>query len=446
MSGDEMLLAPSLRNLRQPEGVEESVHSSIPILKLFNETPLAERFKTTRTYTEHLVCTLSEEDQCVQSMPDASPIKWHLGHTTWFFEKFILTPYSPTYKTFNEEFSFLFNSYYESLGPRQPRPKRGLLTRPSLSEVMAYRHYVTEAFLEWTKDSQSGNSQPKDNKEITELIELGINHEQQHQELMITDALHLFSCNPFLPASKLNLAAEPGAKAATPDQRWIHFNQALSVFGHDPDQNSHFSFDNEQPVHQRWLEAFEISDRLVSCGEFLNFIEDGGYQNASLWLSEGWAWVNQNNAGAPAYWVAPNSRLNQSINWCVFGVNGLLEMAPNDPVTHLNFFEADAFAQWAHARLPTEFEWERAFEHKEMRQMLGSVWQWTRSAYEPYPGFKTWSGAIGEYNGKFMVGQQVLRGSSWATPPGHDRKTYRNFFPPTAVWQITGLRLARDCK
>jgi len=408
-------------------------------LKIAHNENLRVAFEALRAQTEHLVARLSDEDQCVQSMPDASPIKWHLGHTTWFFETVVLAPHYGNYQKFSEPFSYLFNSYYESLGPRQPRPQRGLITRPSLSEVMAYRAHVTDAMKSWMKKS-------KTIEDFGDLIVLGIHHEQQHQELMVTDALHLFSCHPFLPDSLLNFSNDTRLATLEATPQWIQFESGLSEFGQALEEQGEFAFDNEQPRHKRWIDAFEISSQLVTQGEYLAFILDGGYQNASLWLSEGWSWVNQMGATAPSYWVPTNSPLNQGEKWQVFGVNGLQELNLNEPVSHLNFFEADAFSQWAGARLPTEFEWEHAFEHPKISQMQGSVWQWTRSAYEPYPGFQAGVGAIREYNGKFMVGQQVLRGSSWATSKGHARKTYRNFFPPAACWQIAGLRLARDYK
>jgi ergothioneine biosynthesis protein EgtB len=249
-----------------------------------------------------------------------------------------------------------------------------------------------------------------------------------------------------LPKSELNGHVNQALQYAESKAQWLTFDASLCEFGQDADRDLGFAFDNEQPRHKRWLEGFEISNQLITCGEFLEFIQAGGYENASLWLSDGWAWVNSSGYKAPIYWLAPQSNLNESQNWKIFGIEGMIDLPLNHPVTHLNFYEADAFAQWRGARLPTEFEWEHAFNNQDMQQMLGHAWQWTRSAYEPYPGFIPWDGAIREYNGKFMMGQQVLRGSSWATPQGHTRHTYRNFFPPTASWQITGLRLARDCK
>ncbi|WP_408596219.1 ergothioneine biosynthesis protein EgtB [Limnohabitans sp.] len=417
--------------------LDNSIESAL--LKIVLNENLCQAFEFLRDQTEQLVSRLSEEDQCVQSMPDASPIKWHLGHTTWFFESVVLLAHCAGYEKFSESFSYLFNSYYESLGPRQPRPQRGLITRPSLSEVMAYRAHVTRAMALWLAQSNLNN-------DVLDLIVLGIHHEQQHQELMVTDALHLFSCHPFLPDSRLLFSFDSAPHALDTRPHWIQFESGLYEFGQALEEKSEFAFDNEQPRHKRWLNAFEMSDQLVTQGEFLTFILDGGYQNPSWWLSEGWSWVSQTQTSAPTYWFSPNSPRNSSQEWQVFGVNGLRELNLNEPVSHLNFFEAEAFSQWSGARLPTEFEWELAFGHPKINQMQGSVWQWTRSSYEPYPGFQANSGAIREYNGKFMVGQQVLRGSSWATPAGHARKTYRNFFPPAAQWQITGLRLARDCK
>jgi ergothioneine biosynthesis protein EgtB len=283
-------------------------------------------------------------------------------------------------------------------------------------------------------------------EKIFYLLELGINHEQQHQELMVTDAIHLFSCNLMLPKSGLNLTQTQSLFSVPSKAQWLRFEAGLYEVGQDKEVENVFSFDNKQPRHKRWVDSFEISNKLITCGEYLEFIQAGGYEDASLWLSEGWAWVNRTGHHAPAYWLPPDNVRNNTEDWKIFGVDGVVDLPVTHPVTHLNFFEVDAFAQWRGARLPTEFEWEHAFANPAIQQMLGQAWQWTRSAYEPYPGFTAWEGAIREYNGKFMVGQQVLRGSSWATPQGHSRRTYRNFFPPSATWQITGVRLARDCK
>ena len=422
----------------------ESLPTSFPTkaITLNSEEKLTQvqRLEQTRALTQSLLVHLSDEDQCVQSMPDASPSKWHLGHTTWFWENVVLAPHCPTYEAFNPQFHYLFNSYYESMGPRQPRTQRGLLTRPALSEVMAYRAHVTQALSHWINQLERPLSENSGY-----LIELGIHHEQQHQELLVTDALHLFSCNPLLPQSGLNLSISQHLQEISTPAQWQKFDAGLCQIGQDAHVDSGFSFDNEQPRHQRWLDAFEISNQLITCREYLEFIQTGGYANPAHWLSEGWAWVNRSGCQAPAYWLAPQSAQNDTPDWKIFGVDGVRDLHLSHAVTHLNFFEADAFAQWRGARLPTEFEWEHAFDHPAMQHMQGQAWQWTRSAYEPYPGFKPREGAVSEYNGKFMVGQQVLRGSSWATPVGHARASYRNFFPPAASWQITGLRLAKDC-
>jgi ergothioneine biosynthesis protein EgtB len=349
---------------------------------------LLERFGKTRFQTQSLLAHLSEEDQCVQSMPDASPSKWHLGHTTWFWEVFALSPHCPDYKVFNPKFHYLFNSYYESLGPRQPRPQRGLLTRPALSEVLTYRAYVTQAFIAWGNMLDLNGWQ-----KIEKWVELGIQHEQQHQELIVTDALHLFSCNPLLPQSGLNLGADHSLHDQTASSEWSRFEAGLYEVGQDAGAEG-FTFDNEQPKHKRWLDAFEMSNQLITCGEYLEFIKAGGYENASLWLSEGWSWVNRSAVKAPAYWLAPQGILNASDTWKVFGIDGVVDLPLKQPVTHLTFFEADAFAQWRGARLPTEFEWEIACDNPQMQDMLGQAWQWTRSAYEPYPGFVAMEGSV----------------------------------------------------
>ncbi len=395
---------------------------------------LAKRYSSVRQHSHQLALPLSAEDQCVQSMSDASPTKWHLAHTSWFFENVVLLPFLPGYKVFHYSFAYLFNSYYEALGPRHPRMQRGLLTRPALSEVWAYREYVDAAMQMLLNNSDALSPQ------AVAMTELGLNHEQQHQELLLTDALHLLSCNPLLPAYDATFI---GPQAASPELAWISCEGGLYTLGKSLDQPG-FSFDNETPAHQHYVQDFQIANRLVNCGEYLAFIEDGGYDNADLWLSEGRAQVVQHQWQHPLYWLAPQDPRAPAHHWQVFGLNGAQPLNPDAPVAQLSFYEASAFAQWAGARLPTEFEWETASLHLDIDDMQGQVWQWTRSAYEPYPGFVPASGAVREYNGKFMVGQQVLRGSSFATPADHSRHTYRNFFPPAARWQFSGLRLAKD--
>ena len=395
---------------------------------------LIDRFTILRQHSLNLAAPLSAEDQCVQSMPDTSPTKWHLAHTSWFFENVVLLPFLPEYKVFDTSFAYLFNSYYEALGPRHPRPQRGLLTRPALSEVLAYRQYVDAAMRQLLGHDAEINAQ------ALALIELGLNHEQQHQELLLTDILHLLSCNPLLPAYDTTFKY---LRPDCSDLQWLSFDEGLHTLGRSVDQPG-FSFDNETPAHQRFVQSFQIANRLVSCGEYLAFIQDGGYENADLWLSEGRAQVLQHGWQCPLYWLAPQDPRAPSDHWQVFGLNGVQALDMQAPVAHLSFYEASAFAQWAGARLPTEFEWEIASAHKAVQDMHAQVWQWTRSAYEPYPGFVPASGAVREYNGKFMVGQQVLRGSSLATPAQHSRHTYRNFFPAAARWQFSGLRLAKN--
>ena len=395
---------------------------------------LSARYAAVRQHTLKLAAPLSAEDQCVQSMPDTSPSKWHLAHTSWFFENVVLLPHLPGYQVFDDSFAYLFNSYYEALGPRHPRPQRGLLTRPALSQVLAFREHVNAAMQQLLLNESKLPS------EALVLIELGLNHEQQHQELLLTDALHLLSCNPLLPAFDKSFKH---ASASNADLQWQTFDEGLRTLGR-PVNETGFAFDNESPAHQRFVQGFQIANRLVSCGEYLAFINDGGYDNADLWLSEGRAQVLQNGWQCPLYWLAPQDPRAPSDQWQVFGLNGVQALDPQAPVANLSFYEASAFAQWAGARLPTEFEWEVASSHEDMHDMHAQVWQWTRSAYEPYPGFVPASGAVREYNGKFMVGQQVLRGSSLATPSNHSRHTYRNFFPASARWQFSGLRLAKD--
>jgi ergothioneine biosynthesis protein EgtB len=388
-----------------------------------------------RSHSLALAAPLSAEDQCVQSMADASPTKWHLAHTSWFFEAVVLGPHASDYQPFDTRFSRLFNSYYESLGPRHPRPQRGLLTRPSLAEVRAYRAHVDAALRRFIDDADEAQWTA-----AAPLLELGLQHEQQHQELILTDILHALSCNPLLPAYR-----SPSGKSARAPQttavEWIARSGGPAEIGH---AGPGFGFDNETPRHAVLLAPHRIAHRLVNCGEYLAFMADGGYSQPTLWLSDGWAAVQAGGWTRPACWIAPDDPRAPSASWPVFGLDGVQPLDPSAPVSHLSFYEAAAYAEWAGARLPTEFEWEAACGVPGVREMTGHVWQWTRSSYDPYPGFRPMAGAVAEYNGKFMVGQLVLRGGSSATPPGHDRPTYRNFFPPAARWQFSGLRLARD--
>jgi len=379
------------------------------------------RFRRVRGHTEALAAPLSAEDQALQSMPDASPSKWHQAHTSWFLETLLLEPHAPGYRVFDPRFRQLFNSYYEALGPRHPRPQRGLLSRPSLAEVQAYRAYVDAAVLGFI---------PRADAAALQVLELGLQHEQQHQELLLTDILHAFSCNPLLPAYG---GGQTGATARALE--WLQHPGGIVSVGHE---GQGFAFDNELPRHPTLLAPFQIATRLVSCGEFAAFVADGGYQRPGLWLSDGWAMVQAQGWQQPAYWHADET------GWQVFGFAGVRPLDPHAPVMQLSFFEAAAYAEWAGARLPTEFEWEAAAVLPGIEQLFDQAWQWTASAYLPYPGFKPWAGAAGEYNGKFMSGQMVLRGGSLATPEGHARDSYRNFFPPGARWQFSGLRLARD--
>ena len=398
---------------------------------------LGERLAQARARSLQLAATLGPEDQCVQSMPDASPTKWHLAHTTWFFEAVVLAPHVPGYVPFHPAFARLFNSYYESLGPRHPRPQRGLLTRPTLQEVHAYRAHVdaaVQAFVMGADDATWAMVAP--------LLALGVQHEQQHQELIATDILHAFWCNPLLPAwQPLDSPALRLASAVAP-LRWLRHAGGQVEVGH---AGPSFAFDNETPRHPVLLQPFELADRLVTCGEYLRFMEDGGYAKAGLWFSDGWAALQSQGWSSPAYWIAPGDPRAPSDDWQVFGPHGVRPLDLAAPVVQLSFYEAAAYAEWAGARLPTEFEWEAMHDAPGVTQMTGHAWQWTRSAYEPYPGFRPLAGAVGEYNGKFMVGQQVLRGGSAFTPAGHARPTYRNFFAPAARWQFSGLRLARGC-
>ena len=410
---------------------------------------LRTRFARVRSLSTALVAALSDADASCQSMPDASPSKWHLAHTTWFFETLVLRDFAPGYRPVDPAYGFLYNSYYESEGDRVARPMRGMLTRPSLDEILAYRRHTDSAIVEVLDDLSAPARQ---------LVLLGCNHEQQHQELLLTDLLHLFAQNPLLPhaypSSRGHISAAPGPL------RWIEGRQGPTEIGHaGPD----FAFDCEKPRHTVWLGQHALGDRLVTNGEWQAFIEDRGYSTANLWLSDGWAWVRQNGIEAPLYW-----RRDECGSWSrQFGLDGLGSIDPASPVQHVSYYEADAFARWSSVRLPAEAEWETAANGFDpelgtfldspgavrpapagakggIRQMFGDVWEWTASAFLAYPGFRPASGAVGEYNGKFMSGQFVLRGGSCATPRGHARASYRNFFYPHQRWQFTGVRLAKD--
>jgi ergothioneine biosynthesis protein EgtB len=421
-----------------------AIHAAIPPSLKPVRSPvapsLAERYRVVRDATETLARPLSAEDQTVQSMPDASPTKWHRAHTTWFFETFLLRPHAPEYRPFDEKFFYLFNSYYEAIGPRHERPSRGLITRPGIAEVAAYRAHVDAAMA-----ILLGAPTP----EVAALVELGLHHEQQHQELLVTDIKHAFGANPFAPVYEP--APERAAGAAAPPLGWLDLPTGIRQIGHDGDG---FAFDNEGPAHQVLIGRGRIADRPVSVGEYLEFMADGGYETAGLWLSEGWATVQAQGWQAPAYWERHDGQ------WQARTLHGLQPLDPAEPVCHVSYYEAAAYAVWADKRLPTEFEWEvaarqhggpngrvdRARPHPRplVPGFHQDVWEWTGSAYLPYPGFRPSAGAIGEYNGKFMINQMVLRGRSCATAPGHERPTYRNFFPPSARWQFSGFRLAED--
>lgn len=410
-----------------------------------------QRYHRVRQFSDTLCETLEAEDCCIQSMPDASPTRWHLAHTTWFFATFVLDEFECDYRG-NDKYKFLFNSYYNAVGKQYPRAKRGLLSRPTVGQVMGYRREIDERIARLLTQ---GDDYPD---ELFARIELGLNHEQQHQELMLTDIKHAFSCNPLWPQYR------PGSfdsRGGPKTDDWVSFDGGIFRIGHE---GSEFAYDNELPAHRVLLDSFLLESRLVTVGDYLRFMQDGGYEKPELWLSEGWLHVVEEQWQAPLYWIERDG------NWQEFTLTGLTPLDLNRPVCHVSFFEADAYARWAGARLPTEAEWEvasrdlsvegnfadglitsgsavhprpAARETEGLLQMFGDVWEWTASPYVGYPGYKPATGALGEYNGKFMCNQFVLRGGSCATPTGHIRRTYRNFFPPAARWQFSGLRLAK---
>jgi ergothioneine biosynthesis protein EgtB len=415
-----------------------------------NETQsqrLLENYNAVRAWSEKLCQPLEPEDFVVQSMPDVSPTRWHLAHTTWFFETFVLREMMPGHKPFHPSFGILFNSYYNTVGEQFPRDRRGLLSRPTVREIFDYRHFVDEHMRALIASENCDH-------EATRVIQLGLQHEQQHQELMLTDIKHVFSCNPLPPVYR-HRTVRP---ATGPLARWVELPEGLRWIGHG---EGGFAFDNEMPRHQQFLQSFRIGTGLVTCQQYIEFIEAGGYTSPELWLSAGWATVQSQGWTAPLYWS------NSAGQWQQFTLSGMRPVEPSEPVCHVSYFEADAFARWAGQRLPTEAEWEVAaaecsiagsFAESEychpspcanprggaMNQAYGEVWQWTSSPYTAYPGYRPPSGALGEYNGKFMCNQFVLRGGSCATPESHVRLTYRNFFPPEARWQFSGIRLASD--
>jgi ergothioneine biosynthesis protein EgtB len=415
---------------------------------------VARRFQSVRQLTETLAAALSAEDQTAQSIPEVSPTKWHRAHTTWFFETFVLERHEPDFVPVHRAYRMLFNSYYETVGEQYPRPRRGVITRPGIEEIAAYRTQVDDRVRHLVCNTNT--SQP--DHQLISLVELGIHHEQQHQELLLMDIKHVLSLNPLEPAYRLSSQApSPGTD---PGFRWVSLHGGLVEVGRPGDESpGRFSFDNERPRHLVYLEPFQLADRLVTAAQWQAFIDDGGYQRPELWLSDGWHTVHAQAWAAPLYWRRRDN------GWWIHTLAGSRPVTDAEPVCHISFYEADAFARWAGARLPTEFEWEHAasslpstnrpfdlerlhpfpaIDHPSaaLSQLIGDCWQWTASAYSPYPGFAAEPGAVGEYNGKFMSGQMVLRGGCALTPPGHTRPTYRNFFPPAARWPMAGLRLA----
>jgi ergothioneine biosynthesis protein EgtB len=392
---------------------------------------LVEAFLAVRNETERRVATLTPEDQVIQSMPDASPAKWHRAHTTWFFEQFLLVEHAKGYTPFHPDYAFLFNSYYVSAGPRHARPERGHLTRPGAADVTAYRRHVDASVVKFFREADDDTL-----KAVAPLVEVGLNHEQQHQELILTDILHAFAQNPIPPAY------DPDWRfpASSPtDDKWVMLNEGIHTVGHTDET---FHFDNEKPAHRALVGPVKLARNLVTNAEWLAFMVDGGYTRPTLWLMDGFAAANSEQWEAPGHWRKKSGGENKPDEWQVMTLGGLKPIDPAAPVCHISYYEADAFARWSGKHLPTEMEWEVAARAGQLNDAYGVVWQWTRSSYSPYPGYRAIEGALGEYNGKFMVNQLVLRGSSLATPDGHTRVTYRNFFYPHHRWQFTGLRLA----
>ena len=414
---------------------------------------LEEQFRLVRGASEAICAPLEPEDFCIQSMPDVSPTKWHLAHTSWFFETFVLKCVLPDYESPHSEYEFLFNSYYNSVGEQHTRAERGILSRPTVRDVMAYRAYVDDSMESIFADMKTADDVSDD---LLDVIETGIHHEQQHQELMLMDVKHVFACNPLRPAYR---ELPPAPVVDVPPIEWIPFAGELQVIGHDVDG---FAYDNEAPLHRVYVEPFQIADRLITCGEYLAFIEDRGYQRPELWLSDGWQIVTSRGWKAPLYWQREAGR------WRIMTLGGMRDLNPSEPVCHVSYYEADAYARWAGCWLPRESAWETVARDLPVEgnfverdrlhpvpltagtdsprpaQMFGDVWEWTCSPYNSYPGYRATAGALGEYNGKFMCNQMVLRGGCCATPASHIRPTYRNFFPPDARWPFTGIRLTRE--
>ncbi|MGE4514359.1 MAG: ergothioneine biosynthesis protein EgtB [Chryseobacterium sp.] len=382
--------------------------------------PLVKRFQEIRKHSEEICKPLEIEDYVVQPIVDVSPPKWHLGHTTWFFETFILIPNFPSYEVFDPQYNFVFNSYYETIGARVIRTDRGNLSRPSVSDIYRYRNYVDEKMKLFLESDFMNDS-------IATLLELGLNHEQQHQELLLSDIKYILGHNPLFPVYKDNIELQEKTSGSN---KMLRFSEGIYEIGFE---GSGFCFDNELARHKVYLNDFEISECLVTNKEYLEFMEAGGYEDFRYWHADGWNWVNENNVKSPLYWHKIDGK------WMYYTLSGLKEVDPDEELCHISFYEASAYASWKTMRLPTEQEWEVASHHFRW----GKRWEWTNSAYLPYPGFKKEPGAVGEYNGKFMVNQMVLRGASTATPNGHSRNTYRNFFQPALKWQFTGIRLAK---